>query len=108
MATTSKTGLRPIIYQLEADDLERIITRVVTDAMERYTSTLSATPAAESNELMTVAEVCAYLHVTKPTLNTWHKCGYLTRQKVGRRVLYSRATVEDFALNNNGKSTNRQ
>lgn len=92
---------KTVIYQLEADDLERIISRVVIDAMERYTSTLTTAPVAESNELMTVAEVCGYLHVTKPTLNTWHKRGYLNRQKVGRRVLYSRAMVEALAGHTN-------
>ena len=86
-----------VIYQLEADDLERIITRVVTDAMERYTATSTPAPAVSGGDLMTSAEVCDHLHVTPQTLNNWHKLKYLTKVKVGRRVLYHRCDVEALA-----------
>ena len=96
MATTSKTGLRPIIYQLEADDLERIITRVVTDAMERYTST--STPAPEAG-LLTKKEVMERLHVTAMTLHRWDKSGYLRMTHIGRKVFYSGADIARIIKN---------
>ena len=86
-----------LIYQLEGDELERIITRAVTDVMERYTSNITPSPAAKSGDLMSVEEVCNLLHVTPATLNNWHKLKYLTKVKVGRRVLYHRSDVEELA-----------
>ena len=95
----SKHDTQPkVIYQLEADELERIITRAVTDAMERYTSiTGIQAQAVNDNDLMTVDEVCNLLHVTSATLNNWHKLKYLSKLKVGRRVLYRRSDVEALA-----------
>lgn len=87
-----------MIYQLEADDLKRIVTEAVTDAMERYTSVTSIpAQAVNDNDLMTVDEVCNLLHVSKATLNNWHKLKYLSKLKVGRRVLYRRSDVEALA-----------
>ena len=85
-----------VIYQVSADELERIISRVVTDAMERYTATSTPAPA-ESSGLMTRDEVCQYLSVTKTTLHNWHKAGYLTSIHIGRGVRYRRDDVEAFA-----------
>ncbi len=99
---SSKHNTQPkVIYQLEADELERIITRAVTDAMERYTSNVTPSPAAKSGDLMSVKEVCSLLHVVPQTLNNWHKLKYLTKVKVGRRTLYHRCDVEKLAAQTN-------
>lgn len=95
----SKHDTQPkVLYQLEADDLKRIITEAVTDAMERYTSiTGIQAQAVNDNDLMTVDEVRNLLHVVPATLNNWHRKNYLTKVKVGRRVLYHRSDVEALA-----------
>lgn len=100
---SSKHNTQPkVIYQLEADELERVITRAVIDAMERYTSiTGIQAQAVNENDLMTVGEVCDLLHVVPATLNNWHRAKYLTKIKVGRRVLYHRADVEELAAKTN-------
>lgn len=99
---SSKHNTQPkVIYQLEADELERIITRAVTDAMERYTSNITPSPAAKSSDLMSVKEVCSLLQVVPATLANWHKLKYLTKVKVGRRVLYHRSDVEALAAKTN-------
>lgn len=100
---SSKHNTQPkVIYQVEADELERIITRAVTDAMERYTSNITPAPTAKSGDLMSVEEVCSLLRITPQTLANWHKLGYLTKVKVGgRRVLYNRADVEALAAKTN-------
>lgn len=101
---SSKHNTQPkVIYQLEADELERIITRAVTDAMERYTSNITPSPAAKSGDLMSVEEVCSLLHVVPQTLNNWHKSKYLTKVKIGRRVLYRRDDVEALAASQTSK-----
>lgn len=44
----------------------------------------------------TVDEVVEKLHVSKNTLNTWRKTGYLKPIKVGSRVLYSAEVIENM------------
>jgi len=95
----SKHDTQPkVLYQLEADDLKRIVTEAVADAMKSYTSiTGIQAQAVNDNDLMTVDEVCNLLHVTPATLNNWHKLKYLSKLKVGRRVLFRRRDVEALA-----------
>ena len=85
------------IYQLEAEDLEQLITRAVSNAMERYTPNATPATAVNGGDLMTAAEVCEHLHVTAATLHNWDKKRYLQKVKVGRRVLYHRSDVEALA-----------
>lgn len=86
-----------VIYQLEAEDLEQLITRALTNVMERYTANVTPVPAVNGGDLMTAAEVCEHLHVTAATLHNWDKKRYLQKVKVGRRVLYHRSDVEALA-----------
>lgn len=90
-----------VIYQLEADDLKRIITEAVDDAMKSYAANTTSAPAVGGSDLMSVDEVCSLLHVVPQTLNNWHKLKYLTKVKVGRRVLYRRSDVEALAAKTN-------
>ena len=89
-----------VIYQVEADELERIITRVVTDAMSQYPS--ANTQAAESSsEMLTRSEAAKYLHVSQQTLFNWERLNYLIPVRVGRRVLYPVELLRQFANANN-------
>lgn len=92
-----------MIYQIEADDLKRIITEAVADAMKSYTANTTSAPAVGGSDLMGVSEVCSLLHVSKQTLFNWDKLRYLTKVKVGRRVLYHRSDVEALAAQTNTK-----
>ena len=86
---------KTVIYQLEADDLERIVTRVVIDAMERYTSSTTPTRDAnnDSDELWTVQQVSQYLHRSRSTLWRYEQLGILKPIRVGRSVYFSRSDV---------------
>lgn len=101
MNDTTNNGARPKMIIIEADDLERIVTNAVAAAMERYTTSTLDDSKSREQELMTVPEVCEYLHVTAATLHNWHRVGYLTKTKIGRRVLYHRSDVEAIADKNN-------
>jgi len=99
---SSKHNTQPkVIYLVETEELERVITRAVTDAMERYTSNFAPAATAKSSDLMSVEDVCNLLRVTPATLNNWHKLKYLTKVKVGRRVLYRRDDIEELAAKTN-------
>lgn len=98
---SNMTPQQPVVlYQVEASVLEQLITRAVVDAMERYTTSTPDDSKSREQDLMTVPEVCEYLHVTAATLHNWHRVGYLTKTKIGRRVLYHRSDVEAIANNN--------
>lgn len=99
MNDTTKGTQPKMIYQIEASDLEQLIIHAVVDAMERYTTTPDDSKSREQ-DLMTVPEVCEYLHITAATLHNWHRVGYLNKVKIGRRVLYHRKDVEAIANNN--------
>ncbi len=93
----SKHDTQPkVLYQLEVNELERIITHAIDNAMERFAPIITPTQST-SADLMTREEVCSLLHVTKATLNNWDRAKYLTKVKVGRRVLYHRTDVEELA-----------
>lgn len=94
------TNKQVTVYQIEASDLEQLIIHAVVDAMERYTANPDDSKSREQ-DLMTVPEVCEYLHITAATLHNWHRVGYLTKTKIGRRVLYHRSDVEAIADKNN-------
>jgi len=100
---SSKHNTQPkVIYLVETEELERVITRAVTDAMERYTSiTGIQAQAVNDNDLMTREEVSEYLGVTAATLHNWSKRGYLEPIHIGRLVRYRRADVEALARTNN-------
>lgn len=90
-----------MVYEIEASDLEQLITNAVTAAMSQYSS--SNTQVAESSqEMLTRAEAAKYLHVSVQTLANWEKVGYLTPTRVGRRVLYPLELLRQFT--NNHKS----
>lgn len=96
-----KTHQQPVIYYtISAEDLPGF----VSSLFERYQATLQATPIESKQgerDLMSIAEVCNLLRVTPATLNNWHKLKYLTKVKVGRRVLYHRSDVEALAAKTN-------
>ena len=93
-----KKDVQPtVIYQVSGDELRNIIIEAVKDAVTSVTSQQAAPVTSEGDELMTAPEVCEFLHVTTATLHNWHKMKYLTKVKVGRRVLYHRSDVEALA-----------
>lgn len=87
-----------MVYEIEADDLERIVTNAVTAAMERYTSSIEPTRDAnnDSDELMTVQQVGQYLHRSRSTLWRYEQLGILKPIRKGRSIYYSRANVQSI------------
>lgn len=87
-----------MVYEIEASDLEQLITNAVTAAMERYTSSITPTRDAnnDSDELMTVRQVSQYLHRSRSTLWRYEQLGILKPIRKGRGVYYSRANVQSI------------
>lgn len=93
-----------VIYQFTREEFPQLVDYIanhaVTQFLEQYQQTATPTPTISGGGLMSVAEVCECLHVTKQTLNNWDKMNYLSKVKVGRRVLYRREDVEALARTN--------
>lgn len=84
-----------MVYEIEASDLEQLITNAVTAAMSQYSS--SNTQAADSSsEMLTRSEAAKFLHVSQQTLFNWERLNYLIPVRVGRRVLYPVELLRQF------------
>ena len=57
-------------------------------------------PIDGEEELLTIADVCQLLGVTKPTLWRWDKMGYLCKVMVGNRIHYRKEDVKRIMNNN--------
>lgn len=79
------------LYQIAADDLEAMIDRAVTKAMNGI---IEANKPEAPTEYMTGADVCQLLHIVPVTLVNWRNSGKIKAYKVGRRVLYRKDEVE--------------
>ena len=73
-----------------AETLQRSLqTGLMKEKLAQYVETTLA-----SKDMLTMAEVLAYLKISKPSLYKLEENGKLPRFRVGRRVLYKRTDVE--------------
>lgn len=87
-------------YLISVDDMPDFVASLIRE----YQSTQQATPIEskqEQRDLMSIAEVCEYLHVTPATLHNWHRLHYLTKRHIGRKVYYDRQDVVALKNANN-------
>lgn len=100
MNNTTK-GAQPVVYYtISAEDMPNFVSSLI----EQYQATQQVTPIEckqGERDLMTVPEVCEYLHVTPQTLHNWDKMRYLVKKHIGRKVYYNREDV--LALAASGK-----
>ena len=98
---SSKHNTQPVSYYvISVEDMPGFVASLI----QEYKDAQQVTPIEskqEQRDLMTVGEVCDLLHVVPATLNNWHRAKYLKKIKVGRRVLYHRADVEELAAKTN-------
>lgn len=81
-------------------DLRAVAAEFAEQVVERLReSTAVPSMPSESEQLLTAAEVCDMLGVTKQTLWRWDKLNYLKKVRVGNCVRYRRADV--LAISNN-------
>ena len=90
-----------MVYEIEASDLEQLITNAVTAAMSQYCAPSNTQVAESSSEMLTRSEAAKYLHVSQQTLFNWERLNYLNPVRVGRRVLYPLELLRQFTNANN-------
>lgn len=96
------------IERISADDLREIIDRMLAENNtilihhikqhidERVGSQVKA--PEDTPEYYTVAQVTEMLKVTRQTLNSWHKSGYLCKVTIGRSVRYPKSEIDRIRL----------
>jgi predicted DNA-binding transcriptional regulator AlpA len=93
------------VFQMSMDDLKELIKEsvksVITDSPNNNIDTsLAINNSYSENDILTREEVKKILKVSFPTLWKYNKNGTLkVKQKIGRRVYYSRIDL-DHLLNN--------
>lgn len=94
-----------ILSSFTLEEFKNTITEVVTAEIGKVNST----KVEKETEYLTRKETAEKLRVSYPTLNTWAKEGILKPNKIGSKVLYSIADIEQ-TLNSERiiKTRNRQ
>ena len=70
---------------MPAKDLAELINTIIKDQLEEFSKKDSK---SKDEELMTVEEVCAFLHCSKPTLHKHKKDGLIKARRIGRRIYF--------------------
>lgn len=78
------------LIALSPDELQAMLDKSIAAAMKQRPST----PAVEEDEWLTREETAILLKVSLPTLRELEKRKELIPSRIGKRVLYSRKTVE--------------
>lgn len=92
----STEDLREILDRLLADNNAILIHQIKQLIDERVGSQVR-TPE-DVPEYYTVAQVTKMLLVTRQTLNSWHKSGYLCKVTIGRSVRYPKSEIDRIRL----------
>ena len=104
-----------MINQNEIQDfLSRAFSPLISDAIQtalgklvmegKLTSPIETEKPKEPDELWTIAQVCSFLHVSKPTFHAFVHRGLIHPRKAGQRTLISRDEVlEKLASGQLGK-----
>ena len=79
-----------ILKGLSSNELEEIA--------EHYQHELNGSPIPEG-KYMTVTEVGRYLNISRTSVWRYAKVGILKPRKIGGRVLFARADIDDYLLN---------
>jgi len=98
---TTHLNAQPVSYYvISVEDMPGFVASLI----QEYKDAQQVTPIEskqEQRDLMSIAEVCEYLHVTAATLHNWHRLHYLTKRHIGRKVYYDRQDVVALKNANN-------
>jgi hypothetical protein len=72
---------------IEIETLKKVVSEAVSDAIKHQPKT------EEEQKYLTRSELASQLRVTLVTLWNWQKKGFLIPHKIGNRILYDEADV---------------
>lgn len=79
-----------VLIQMSIQDLEELVQSSISAALRQHQPTITV----DQDEWLTRDEAARMLHVSLPTLREFERRRELLPARIGRRVLYSRRTVE--------------
>lgn len=94
---------RAFLFECSPDELLELIKIAVREILhEQLEQPLANSPPLNQDaEVLSPAQVCNILHITRPTLAKYHKIGKLKGKKVAGRIFYKRSEVNNFLNNKN-------
>lgn len=85
------------------EELINYIKLAVREVMAEYTATAINAPPLNELEVLSPAEVCRLLKISRPTLIKLNKAGKLTGKRLGGKIFYNKSEVEKALINHNRK-----
>lgn len=76
------------------EELINYIKLAVREVIAEYTATAINAPPANELEVLSPAEVCSLLKISRPTLIKLNKDGKLNGKRLGGKIFYQKSEVE--------------
>ena len=90
-----ESGISGLTVRLKSEDLREFAHRLIEKAMEQL---LPVMISASYENLLTKKEVLEKLNVCHTTFWNWERKGYLIPVKIGRKVSYRQADIEQIII----------
>lgn len=93
---------RAFFFEYNRDELLELLKDAVREVLheQNYVAPIANSPPAIQNlDVLSPAQVCDILRISRPTLNKYRKTGKLKGKKTDGKVFYKRSDIDNF-LNN--------
>ncbi|QHT67399.1 helix-turn-helix domain-containing protein [Rhodocytophaga rosea] len=89
------TPIQPSVYIIiSREDLRQLLADTVFEELQKFTPQLQVALSEDKKQYLTRKETAALLQISLVTLHNWNKTEKLVPEKIGRRSLYARKTIE--------------
>lgn len=82
-----------ITISISASDLREIVSEIVAGERERIAKEVEL---QKQKPTLSIADATSILGVSNKTLYLWEKSGYLTPVRIGRKVMYRAADIDEI------------
>lgn len=77
---------------------------IISDELYKPSKTQNP-PVEDSNQILSIIELCDLLGITKPTVNSWVKKGLLFPVKLSSRVYFMKSDIDELLRSKKGKQS---
>ncbi|MBS1778064.1 MAG: helix-turn-helix domain-containing protein [Bacteroidetes bacterium] len=92
---------RAFLFECNSDELLELIKVAVRQVFNEQPDkpVSNSPPLYQETEVLSPTEVCAILHVSRPTLAKYRRDGLLLGKKTSGKIFYKRSDVDNFLTN---------
>lgn len=89
---------RAFLFEYNPDELLELIKVAVREVIheQRTQPIANSPPLSQDIEVLSPAQVCEILHISRPTLAKYNKSGKLIGKKLGGKIFYQRKEINKF------------